>query len=150
MKLLAAVAILTALGPPDWLPPSPEVMFTQVDQNGNELSDNYPAVCGPDACRGSVPVRFRSGRCLVSGWVSLPDPSGVPSTIILSAGLCSSPSLMAVEAKILGGLRLDANGAASDTFEIGPDDGPIRDLVRRAEDIAYIRVDVIASTHDHR
>jgi hypothetical protein len=149
MKLLPAVAILTALGPPDWLPPSPEVMFTQVDQNGNELSDNYPATCGMDACRAALPVHFRSGQCLVSGWVRLPEPTGVPSAVILSAGLCTSPKPMSVETRILGGFKLDAHGAASATVEIGSDPGPVRDLVRRAEDIAYVRVDVIASTHAH-
>jgi hypothetical protein len=65
MKLLSVAVILAALGPPDWLPPAPDVLLTQVDANGKELSDSFPAVCGLGVCRGALPVIFTDGSCLV-------------------------------------------------------------------------------------
>jgi hypothetical protein len=151
MKLLSAVIVLAALGPPDWLPPAPDVLFTQVSSNGAELTDNYPAICGGGTCRGALPVAFAYGNCLVSAWVEMPRTPADPGQIQFSAGLCTAdPNLHSGQTGGEGKFRLDAHGAASVVVPVLRDDSVIRDLVRRADDQIFIRVDIIAATHAHR
>ena len=151
LKLLSAVVILAALGPPDWLPPAPDVVFTQVRSDGIELTDNYPATCDGRICRGALPVAFASGKCLVSAWAELPETPTTSGKILFSAGLCTPGSYMhSGQTAGAGKFTLDAHGAATAVVPVLRDVSAIRDLVLRADDLVYVRVDVVASTHAHR
>jgi hypothetical protein len=151
LKLLSAVFVLAALGLPDWRPPAPDVTVTQVDRNGKELSDSYPAICSAGISRGGLPVDFATGRCFVNGWVRFSDASHVPGEVLFSAALCT-PSA-ALPSGVTGGVDgfwLDTHGAVTHVVEVNRDGGPLRNLLRRPDDMAFIRVDVVASTHAHR
>ena len=151
MKLLSVAVILAALGPPDWLPPAPDVLLTQVDANGKELSDSFPAVCGLGVCRGALPVIFTDGSCLVSTWVHLPEYRREPGQMLFAAAQCDGgPRLVPGAAIGRDEFHLDQRGAATLMTKVGPDADPWSDLIARGEQIAYIRVDIIASTHAHR
>jgi hypothetical protein len=151
MSPLSALVILAALGPPDWLPPAPDVLFTPVDRNGNELSDNYPAVCGGETCRATLPVAFGDRACLVNGWVRLPRAPETAGVVLLSAGPCTkSRTWHPAETVGAGTFSLDAHGATSVTFAMAGRDPDAVELLAAGGGDALIRVDIVASTHARR
>ena len=84
---IAAVMLITVSGPQAVASP-PDVLFTPVDENDEELGDSYPALCAEDVCRAAVPVNLgRHHACMVNAWVAAPGWSG-GGLLLLSIGPC--------------------------------------------------------------
>ncbi len=150
-RLYAAAALfLAALLGPDFLPPAPTVLFTQVDAAGRELGDSFRAQCAGDVCRTSFVVEFASVTCLVNALVKLPLLSRQGS-IMISVSPCA-PDSLPLHRRNLGQLAdftLDAHGATNQVVNVastGACGSPRNDLVVRYCDNALVRVDIVLWT----
>jgi hypothetical protein len=155
MGMATISVMLAALLGPYFLPPAPEVLFTQVNGAGRELDDSYRMLCGDRICRGAFFVKVTGGICLLNARVSLPDAGGMAEIRIVPDLQCTTtrrmPAPLAAEQSAL--VHVDQYGAATHVIGLasGPRNDPLScDGPTQCSVAGYLRVDLILATSSHR
>lgn len=144
---VAGALVLAALLGPDFLPPAPAVVFTQVDARGRELGDSYAAICALDTCRATFPADFDVRACVVNAEVLLPVRS-THARMLFSANSCvpGAPKGEQLNLHQSADLTLDRYGATSETVSLDSCQPAANDPNFRACGNARIRVDIVLWT----
>jgi hypothetical protein len=148
--LIAASLVLAALLGPDFLPPAPLVVFTQVDARGGELGSGVRAQCAGVVCRATLRVRFDNRSCVGDAVVTL--PLGTRKVLVaFSIRSCSPRSWPATVGVIPDGMpfSLDSYGAMTQVAELvcqGESNEGLNDLVAHICGSALLRVDIVLWT----
>ncbi len=139
----SGLAVVLLLG--SAVPAAADILLTQVDAQGGERGDSYPATCADGVCRVTIPVDFGRHACEVNAWVGLPRPDR-SGGVIFAVGRCvpDRPAPDPAPASKPQAFEVDRLRAATRILRV---DMPVaadqNDLVLRAREQALIRIDVV-------